>query len=183
MLLTTNMKDCVDLLTKHRASAGVNSANPYLFARPNGSDTSFYRGSYCLHESSLSCGAKQPQLLTSTRLRKHVATVSQILNLKNNELDQLAQFLGHNIRVHSEYYRQAEGVVQVAKISRILLAMEPGQLHQFQGKGLDEIEVNTDGESLGQVRSGSVRSVRSGLFRSCLVRSCQVGPVWSGQVS
>ncbi|KAL7846082.1 hypothetical protein AOLI_G00242740 [Acnodon oligacanthus] len=32
----------------------------------------------------------------------HVTTVSQILNLKNSELDQVADFLGHDIRVHHE---------------------------------------------------------------------------------
>jgi len=41
--------------------------------------------------------ATEPSTMTSTN---DVATVSQILNLKDNELDTLAQFLGHDIRVH-----------------------------------------------------------------------------------
>ena len=43
--------------------------------------------------------AEKPELLTSTALRKHVAILSQVLNLKDQELDILARFLGHDIRI------------------------------------------------------------------------------------
>lgn len=72
-------------------------------------------------------------------MRKHVATISQILNLKDNELDQLADFLGHDIRVHRDFYRLPEATTQVAKISKILLAMEKGRLPDLHGRSLDDI--------------------------------------------
>ncbi|KAL0155304.1 hypothetical protein M9458_049567, partial [Cirrhinus mrigala] len=67
--------------------------------------------------------------------------MSQILNLKDNELDQLASFLGHDIRVHRDYYRLPDATIEIAKISKLLLAMEKGNLARFQGKSLDEIEI------------------------------------------
>lgn len=57
-----------------------------------------------------------------------MATLLQILNLKNNELDQVSDFLGHDIRVHREYYRLPEATIQLAKISKLLMAMEKGRL-------------------------------------------------------
>lgn len=67
--------------------------------------------------------------------------MSQILKLKDNELDQLANFLGHDIRVHRDYYRLPDATIEIAEISKLLLAMEKGTFVNFQGKSLDEIEI------------------------------------------
>jgi len=55
-------------------------------------------------------------------VRKHVTTISQVLNLKENELDidLLAQFTGHDIRVHREFYRLPLDVLQTAEVAKIL---------------------------------------------------------------
>ncbi|XP_054898305.1 uncharacterized protein LOC129367697 [Poeciliopsis prolifica] len=91
--------------------------------------------------------------LSSTKLRKHMATMSKVLNLKDNEMDDLADFLGHDIRVHRQYYRLPEGTLQLAKISKVLLALERGQLSNFKGKNLDEISI--DPQEKMSVDSGS----------------------------
>ena len=83
------------------------------------------------------CGAKFPQTLSCTKLRKHVATVSKVLNLKDTEMDQLADFMGHDIRVHRKFYRLPEGTLQLAKISKVLLALEQGRVAEFKGKNLE----------------------------------------------
>lgn len=92
------------------------------------------RGCDVLRECSLKCGAKHPELLRSPKLKKHIATLSQILNLKDNELDILANFLGHDIRTHREYYRLPEESLQVAKMSKLLFTLEsnfnPRQWHR-----------------------------------------------------
>ena len=54
---------------------------------------------------------------------KHVATLSQLLNLEKQELEMLATFMGHAI--HREYYIFGVGLQH--------------------GKSLDEIEVNLEG--------------------------------------
>jgi len=89
----------------------------------------------------LRCGAGQPSTLTSTNFRKHVATLSQIINLKDHKLDTLAQFLGHDIRVHRKFYRLPNDVVQTSQITKIFLLMETGELAQHRGKTLDELMV------------------------------------------
>lgn len=139
VLLTPCMVDALSLLTSKRKECGVHDENVFLFGRPK--SLNHYRGQDCLRVYASQCGAKHPELLRSTQLRKHVATLSQILNLKNNELDQVADFLGHDIRVHRDFYRLPVPTTQLAKISKLLLSMEKGDLSGLQGKSLDDIEI------------------------------------------
>lgn len=74
-------------------------------------------------------------------LHKHIARVFQILNLENDELDHLAKLLGHDIRLDRDYYRLPEAAVDLAKIAKLLLAMEKGSLERFKGNSLEEIEI------------------------------------------
>lgn len=139
MLLSPDMVNAITRLTEKRQDCGVLAENIFLFARPH--CLTPYRGQDCLRIYATECGAENPEHLRSTQLRKHVATLSQILNLKNHELDQVANFLGHDIRVHREYYRLPEATTQLAKISKLLIAMEKGSLKSLQGKTLEEIEI------------------------------------------
>ncbi|KAK9526372.1 hypothetical protein VZT92_015076 [Zoarces viviparus] len=142
VLLTPSMMDALSLLASKRTDCDVCATNVFLFAIPN--SMSHYRGQDCLRVYASECGAKHAEYLRSTQLRKHVATLSQVLNLKNNELDQVADFLGHDIRVHRDFYRLPVPTTQLAKISKLLLSMEKGNLSSMQGKSLDAIEVEAE---------------------------------------
>ncbi len=141
ILLPANVKESVELLIKTREDAGISPSNPYIFARPYYGSQENMRGCDSLKRYAKSCGAKHPENITSTKLRKHVATVSQLLNLKTHELDQLATFMGHDINVHREFYRLPEETLQMAKVSRILFALQNG-ISKFQGKSLEDITPN-----------------------------------------
>ena len=67
---------------------------------------------------------EEPYLLTTTCLRKYVATVSQVLDLQEKELDWLARHMGHDVRVHREYYRLHESTLELAKVSKILALVD-----------------------------------------------------------
>jgi hypothetical protein len=142
LLLTAEMKSAMDNLVDEtlRERADIASGNPYVFALSRGS-MSYIRGHEILRVSSVECDASRPKLLRSTNLRKHVATMSQILNLKEHELDQLAQFMGHDVGIHRELYRLPNDIVQTAKVVRVLMSMENGTIGQMRGKSLDEIDV------------------------------------------
>ena len=116
ILLPQDLRNQLDILLRYRQDAAISTENIYIFARPNDSQTPL-RATDVLRKFSSACGAKQPETLTSTGFRKHVATVSQMLNLKENELDVLAQFLGHDIRVHREFYRLPEDTIQVCLLN------------------------------------------------------------------
>lgn len=139
VLLTKEMKDSVDLLLLHR-NKFVNSDNPYIFARSNPS-IECIRGYECLKNLAHDAKLIRPEVINATTLRKYVATVCQIFNLTENETDWLARHLGHDIRVHREFYRLHDSSVELTKVSRILLAIEGGKAHEFSGKKLSEINI------------------------------------------
>lgn len=124
ILLLERTKASLDFLVEKRREVGILEENPFLFARL--STITNLRGCDCLRRYAEESKAKNPELLRSTRLRKHVATLCQLLDLSNQELEQVACFMGHDIRVHCEYYRQTDKTFQVAKIGKLLFAMEHG---------------------------------------------------------
>ncbi|XP_052456354.1 uncharacterized protein LOC128016052 isoform X25 [Carassius gibelio] len=143
VLLTPSMRESLDALTESREECGVLKDNEYLFALPQSDH--YLRACDCLRQFVSECAdIKNPQALTSIQLRKHIATLSTVLNLKTTELDQLADFLGHNIAVHRKHYRLPESTLQLAKVSKVLLAMEQGRLGDYKGKSLDEIQVDVN---------------------------------------
>ena len=115
----------LDLLLQTRNQI-VASENQYLFPTVHYGFLSHIRGSDCLRKFSSECGAIAPERLRFTNLRKHIATMSQVMNMKENELDILANLMGHNMRVHREFYCLPEATVQVANLAKLLLAMEEG---------------------------------------------------------
>jgi hypothetical protein len=49
-------------------------------------------------------------------MRKHIDTMSQVINLKGNELDILANFMGHDVRIHKcQGKTMSEIVVSMAR--------------------------------------------------------------------
>lgn len=144
VLLTADMCREIDELLETRHKVGVNSENAFIFSRPFFSSEDHMAGHDCLREAAVNSHAKQPETLTSTKLRKHIATVSQILNLTDHELDQVCGFMGHDVRVHREYYRLPEDTLQLAKVSRILIAMDQGKIADFKGQSLEGIEVDIE---------------------------------------
>ena len=142
ILLTLEVKQAIDVLIHHRSEAGVHPDNPYVFARATRNSRKCLRGWDCLKAVAIRANVKSPQLITSTKLRKYVATVCQIVDMTNSELDWLANHLGHDISVHREFYRLQESTLELAKVSKLLIAVDEGKASQFAGKKLDEIELN-----------------------------------------
>lgn len=136
VLVTEGMKKGMDLLIKYKDQAGLGH-NKYIFCSSTG--TSHLRGSDTIRRLASNAALKKPELVKSTGLRKHIATMSQILNLKDNELDTLATFMGHDIRTHRAYYRLPSAAIQVASVTKLLLAAEGGNMATLSGMSLAEI--------------------------------------------
>ncbi|XP_057187527.1 uncharacterized protein LOC130552880 isoform X2 [Triplophysa rosa] len=144
VLLNPELVRAMQLILDKRDACDVDKDNPFLFGRPKCSATSFFNGQDCIRLFVHLCGAQNPEDFMSAQLCKQVATMSQILSLKDNELDQLASFLSLDIRLHRDDYRLPDATLEIAKISKLLLAMEKGTLATFQGKSLDEIEIEDE---------------------------------------
>ena len=85
-----------------------------------------YRGSDVIREFSTKANVSDKSLFTFANLRKQVATISQTLQISKWDQDNLAQFLGHDLRVHRNLYRQSMDVLDKAKVAKILMAVNRG---------------------------------------------------------
>ncbi|XP_040012240.1 uncharacterized protein LOC120805763 isoform X2 [Xiphias gladius] len=94
VLLKPSFTSAMELLVKIRETCGVPSRNPFLFGRP--SALSAYKGSDCIQQYVKECGAKNPEALTSRKIRQHYATMLQLMNLDEDEANQI---LGPNNQV------------------------------------------------------------------------------------
>nr|CAI5842778.1 unnamed protein product [Callosobruchus analis] len=118
----------------------VPKCNPYLFANPD-SENRWMSGGNVIRKLAKSSGAESPELLTSTRFRKHIATTLQLMAMGDHEMEQVAAFMGHTKKTHAEFYRLPQDIYQTAKVAKVLLLMEKGQGDKFRGKNLNEIDI------------------------------------------
>lgn len=143
VLLTDQMRKGLDELIINRPFVDINVENKHIFCIL-GDSLSYIRGGDVLREYGNACGLQRPDAIRATKLRKHVATMTQIMSFKENELDILADFMGHDIRTHRHFYRLSDETIQLARVSRFLVALEKGDLPKYQGKTLDDMEVPDD---------------------------------------
>jgi hypothetical protein len=49
--------------------------------------------------------------------------------------------MGHEVNIHEAVYRIHDSTIEMAKISRLLMAVDSGVVKNFAGKKLDEIHL------------------------------------------
>lgn len=133
VLLTPEVKKAIDIFLETRDLVDIHPNNPYVFAR-DGASLQHIRGWDVLHAVSVNANLQKPGPITSTRLRKYVATVSQISDMDENELEWLAY-----IKVHRDFYRLLSSVLGIAKVGKLLCTGDEGQTHKFANKTLSEL--------------------------------------------
>ena len=132
IFLTKAMKSNIDHILRRRRVLCIDT--PYIFALSNVP----LRGYDCLRKMAVECGAKNPEQLTSTNLRKQLGTLMQALNLSEDEQDIVAKFMGHDIRVHRQFYRLTDNVLQAAKVTKVLAALNSGKLVSAEAVTVEE---------------------------------------------
>ncbi len=70
VILTPKMKQTISTVLQLRDMAGVAKNNTYVFTSYHHGAKLPYMGSACLKEFAPECGAKNPESLRSTKLRK-----------------------------------------------------------------------------------------------------------------
>lgn len=136
---------CIELLIKTREKVGVNPNNVFVFAAPTRSSLKPLRGNDCSRKIFGKIeNLESPERLQSKELRKYCATVVQIADLTETDLEWLSRHLGHDLTVHKEFYRLSESTVELTKVSRLLLALDEGKKlgSNIAGKKLSEIKID-----------------------------------------
>ncbi|XP_065212456.1 uncharacterized protein LOC135840056 [Planococcus citri] len=132
ILFTKEMQNFFDILIELRPKF-VKSENRYLFAAC-GTEKPI-NGYNVIDFFASCCGAKYPERLTSTNLRKNISSHSQIHKMTDNDQLQLPDFMGQPTKTHSEFYRMPQEVYQETNM------MTGGITHKFNGQSLDQIKI------------------------------------------
>ncbi|XP_015111517.1 uncharacterized protein LOC107037467 [Diachasma alloeum] len=143
ILFPQHLQDLMHVLIDIRLKTHlVPEDNKYLFAH-HGSQR-WVRSDLVIRQFAQKCKIQNPEHMSSNKLRKQIATVMQILNLKPDETDQFAQFMGHTVKTHEEFYKLPQDVYRTAKVSKLLILMDKGEGHKHQGKSLSEIYIDPE---------------------------------------
>lgn len=73
-------------------------------------------------------------------MRKHIATIAQLLAMGGSDLEQLSNHLRYEKTTRFNFYRKTDKL-KIAKVSELLLRMEKKSLAEYQGKSVEEIDL------------------------------------------
>lgn len=143
-LLTADLKTAMDLIADNasRLAVGIRPTNVYLFARACKTSVEPFRGCDCIKACALAAKCEKLETMTGKMMRKYVSTVAQVLSLTSNELEWLTGHLGHSADVHKKFYRMHISTIELAKVSKLLIAVHEGRAHEFAGKRMEEIDID-----------------------------------------
>ena len=79
ILITPDVTKAMQALLATRKHSGIPPVNPYFFA--TASRDGHLNTWAVLHETAVAAGVSQPKFISSTRLRKYVATIAQVCNM------------------------------------------------------------------------------------------------------
>ncbi|KAJ8050051.1 hypothetical protein HOLleu_03094 [Holothuria leucospilota] len=147
LLIPPNCLAAMERLVELRHSAGIAAKNKYFFGRFGA--TMPLRASDSLRILSEEADLECPKLIRTTKLRKFMATLTQVLNMNDSHTEWLADHLGHSLGVHKDYYKLPSSTIEKSKVAKLLIAVDSSHAKQFVGKSLDEIdfdEIPLDGQ-------------------------------------
>jgi hypothetical protein len=102
ILLPEILQNYVNILLNNKEKY-IPRDNDYVFAIP-GSSIPWGKGDVAIRSLAKKMNLENPHVMTSNKLRKHIATVMQILSLSKDEAKQFSQFMGHTEKTHQEFY-------------------------------------------------------------------------------
>jgi len=137
--LTPDAVRGIDAIIASREAVGIDPQNLFLFARCSGLNSVDPFAE--IRKVAECAGAARPELIRGTKLRKYLATVSQVLDMRPNELSLLCRHMGHSIHVHEDFYRLPSNTLELAKVSKLLMAVEGGDLSELTGKTMNDLNL------------------------------------------
>ncbi|XP_033729959.1 uncharacterized protein LOC117319235 [Pecten maximus] len=77
-------------------------------------------------------------------MRKYIATLSQVIDMTEHELEWLCGHLGHTANIHKLHYRATSGFIKRVNIGKLMLLQDLNVAGQFAGKRLQDIDIVED---------------------------------------
>lgn len=119
ILLKPDVMECIHLIRLHRKEAGVPLKNPYVFGWPSSVRILQVDACALLRDFSSQSGAHEPKKLRATNMRKHLATACISLELNDAAVSGVASFMGHDEKIHREFYRHNPVIREIALMTKV----------------------------------------------------------------
>ena len=132
VILTLRMKQKFDALLEYRAHLGIPPDNKYFFGIPK--CQTHIKAWDVMRNFNEQFGLPR---ITTTGLRKYLATTAQVMNLSDQEIGWLADHMGHTVAVHRKHYRKHSTAIELGKLTKLLHSCQAGTLHSQKGKNFD----------------------------------------------
>ncbi|KAL3871864.1 hypothetical protein ACJMK2_039836 [Sinanodonta woodiana] len=128
------MKQAIDVLVANIKNVGIPEDNPYFFASKSSSG---YLDSWQAMNTIVQEAGSSGQ--------NYLYIYFQLFDLTPGELELRVNHMGHDINIHKDIYHLHDSAVEIAKVSRLLLAINSGNAATFQGKrwqdsGIDDLD-------------------------------------------
>ncbi|KAK3108247.1 hypothetical protein FSP39_004029 [Pinctada imbricata] len=138
VLLPLEVKDAMNYLADPivRDKCGIQRDNPYIFANTRHLSV---RAGNALNLVKYEIDLRRPDRILATNLRKHTATISQVMGLDDQQLKWLQRHMGHTERVHLQHYRATSGLIERIDIAKLMLLQEKNMVGRFAGLRLEDI--------------------------------------------
>lgn len=147
-LIKPNVDKAIKLLLRHRKNANITDDNEFLFGLPKTATNRIRRVNACnvLRKISVLCGAKEPETLRGTKMRKHVASMCISLELTETAVADVAEYLGHHDKVHYKYYRKMPIARDIVNMSKLLQTAQGDDEDDDGEESDDEDQDDPDGD-------------------------------------
>ena len=136
-IFTPEVQDVIEILLESQRKINIPDNNVYLFPCTTRRSVRHVRGWEVVHEIAHKAFLKKPELMTSTKIRKHMTTVLQLLDMNATELEWVTEHLGHTADVHHIWYRQEVSTLELTKVAKLLVAKDKGI--SFKNKAMRSI--------------------------------------------
>ncbi|XP_030559364.1 uncharacterized protein LOC115768712 isoform X2 [Drosophila novamexicana] len=142
VLFTPWDRYCIDNILEY-GKRTINKPTTYIFSVPNPRPLrkEYIRACPILEKFANECGARCPESLRGTNLRKQLATHTSLSNVKDIQIDYLASFMGHHKDIHKNYYRVPASVAEMTQVSQLLMSAM-----NMEEENAEIVEANPDTE-------------------------------------
>uniref|UniRef100_A0A146KUY5 Mutator-like transposase domain-containing protein n=1 Tax=Lygus hesperus TaxID=30085 RepID=A0A146KUY5_LYGHE len=150
ILLDSTVIDAVETILFLREKSGVSRENPYVFGEL---ESSYFKINSAINKLATRCGVETSctaAVIMSADLKKYVACMSHALSMNNSDVAILSNVLGHsNVATSTASMTDSAStsddvMLRLAKLFRLLVALNEESIQDFKGMNIDDIDVEID---------------------------------------
>ncbi|KAK3104010.1 hypothetical protein FSP39_023652 [Pinctada imbricata] len=142
VLFTKETEDILEFLISNREKANV--LTDFLFPKRRHSKFP-YSGNKLISKFAIEAGVQDPSALISSKFKKQVGTITQILSMDENSQDIFLILQEYGIEVHQEDKRLPEDPLHIAKVVKVLNNINNvGKETNFRGIKFEDVQLGKE---------------------------------------